>query len=265
MGQVQPVGGGEGKEKKAVRPGGRGAVHGAAAARGPQGRRVVWGDVAGRFVEPRECLASYLALEAAEVLAGVKPANLISITDRTYRCGRNPYRLWKRWGRSVLESSPLHVHELEDRGDSVLVLLYLPEALDRLLAASATRAVLRCAGYPEEVRRAEALDMLARRLATGAFPHEIGVFLGYPLKDVAGFMGLARIPFTCQGPWKIYGDPGKSLRLAETYRGCRSRMAAELTCCATPYECLSGGNSRTRLSLREYNDTGCHNHVAACR
>jgi hypothetical protein len=79
---------------------------------------------------------------------------------------------------------------------------------------------------------------LASRFAGRAFPHEIGVFLGYPLKDVAAFMGWVRIPFACQGPWKIYGDPRESLRLAETFRCCRRSMAQRLTCCASPLDCL---------------------------
>jgi len=46
--------------------------------------RSAWQDVAGRFDDPRECLASFLALETAEVIAGEKPANLLGIANR--RC-----------------------------------------------------------------------------------------------------------------------------------------------------------------------------------
>ena len=37
-------------------------------------------------------------------------------------------------------------------------------------------------------------------------------------------MGWAPLPFTCQGPWKIYGDPTVSLGLAEAFRQSRCRM-----------------------------------------
>ncbi len=72
-----------------------------------------------------------------------------------------------------------------------------------------------------------------------SFPHKIGVFLGYPLKNVAAFMGLVLIPFSCQGPWKIFGDPSEILRLAETSRCCRARMVERLSSCASALECLS--------------------------
>ena len=52
------------------------------------------------------------------------------------------------------------------------------------------------------------LRQLSRRLCCEAdFPHEIGVFLGYPLPDVVGFIENEGRNFTCCGCWKAYGDP----------------------------------------------------------
>ena len=208
-------------------------------------RRPVWHDLAGRFDEPRECLASFLALEAAEVLAGEKPANLIGIANRTRACGRNLYTLWKQWGGAVLGESDLAVRELSDRGDSLLLLIYRPEALEALLRRPSASAVLARAGYGSATGLDEVLAELSTRIDGDRFPHEIGVFLGYPLKDVAAFMGLVRIPFACQGPWKIFGDPRESLRLAEVFRCCRARMAERLNSCTSALDCLADGSLRT--------------------
>ena len=47
------------------------------------------------------------------------------------------------------------------------------------------------------------LRQLSRRLCCEAdFPHEIGVFLGYPLTDVVGFIENQGRNFTCCGCWK---------------------------------------------------------------
>lgn len=202
--------------------------------------RPVWHRVSARFSDPRECLAAFLALEAAEVLYGAKPANLIGVANRLRPCGTNPYELWKRWGGAVLDGSGLAALELADRRDSVLLLLYSPSAMGRLLQRPNVTAVLRRAGYVDVEDKESVLDQLAARMGDVGFPHEIGVFLGYPIKDVAAFMGWVRLPFTCQGPWKIYGDPRESLRLAETFRCCRKKMAERLTSCASPFECLGG-------------------------
>jgi len=83
-------------------------------------------------------------------------------------------------------------------------------------------------GYPADIAPRSLPDILKSRLAEGGFPHEIGIFLGYPLKDVAGFLGWTRLPFSCQGPWKIFGDPRPSLRLAARFRFHRQSMARRL-------------------------------------
>lgn len=201
-------------------------------------RRPLWHDLAERFADERECLAAYLALESAEVLEGEKPSNLINIANRRRACGRNFYRIWQRHGASLLRQSGLAVRELADRGHSVLLLIYRPEALSDLLLRPNVAGFLRKAGYSNPPDLQTSLSELQARISAAGFPHEIGVFLGYPLKDVAGFMGWAPLPFTCQGPWKIYGDPTGSLDLAETFRQSRCRMARRLSCCATPVDCL---------------------------
>ncbi len=201
-----------------------------------------WWEIAPRFTEPVECLASFLALEAAEVIAGEKPANLISIVNRLRPCGRNPYGLWKQWGATVLAGSGLSVRELADRGDAILLLIYRRDALADLMARPAVRALLSRAGYGNPPGVNELLTTLSSRIAGGSFPHEIGIFLGYPLKDVAGFMGIAPIPFACQGPWKIFGNPGESLRLAERFRCCRIAMGEWLTRCPSARDCLKQGH-----------------------
>jgi hypothetical protein len=201
-------------------------------------KRPLWNDLAPHFADERECLASFLALETAEVLEGKKPANLFNIGNRPQACGKNLYPLWKRHGAALLRKSGLAVREMVDRGDSVLLFIYRPAALMALLARRNVTTLLGRAGYETTLDIEATLTELQSRLATPNFPHEIGIFLGYPLKDVVGFMGLAPLPFTRQGIWKIYGAPEKSLSLAETFLECRCRMARRLACCSTPVDCL---------------------------
>lgn len=41
-------------------------------------------------------------------------------------------------------------------------------------------------------------------------------------------MGLVKLPFACQDPWKIYGNQLQGLALADQYRCCHQRMVAIL-------------------------------------
>lgn len=197
-----------------------------------------WGVVAARFTAERDCIASFLALEGAEIIAGVKPGNLVNVTNRLRPCGRNPYPLWHAYGAEVLAGTGLEGLVLRDRGDALLLYLYRPDLVQALLLRPPVSTILRDCGYPEPTDLASTLAHLRERMAGETFPHEIGVFLGYPLKDVLAFMGRIRLPFACQGPWKIYGRPEQSLELADRYRHCRCRMATRLQECADPAECL---------------------------
>jgi hypothetical protein len=201
-------------------------------------RRPAWFELANRFADERECLASYLALETAEILEGVKPANLINIADHQRGCGRNLYSLWQRYGAALLRRSGLRVRQMAQRDNAVLLLIYHEENLAELLARKNVATFLGKAGYADPSDLGTTLTQLQGRMGGDGFPHEIGVFLGYPLKDVAGFMGLAPLPVTGQGLWKIFGPPEKSLQLAETFLDCRCRMARRLARCATPVDCL---------------------------
>lgn len=207
----------------------------------PQVRRSSWLDIAPRFTGERECLASYLALEAAEVIGGVKPANLLNLVDLERPCGRNLYRLWRRHGQSILAQSGLAARELVQRADGMLLLIYHPQRLAAYLETPKVANFLRRAGYHQPTDMKETLrELTSRCTIVDGFPHEIGAILGYPLKDVAGFMGWAQLPVTGQGPWKIYGDPRPSFAVIAVCRGCRESMARRLAVCATPLDCLKG-------------------------
>lgn len=206
--------------------------------RNKQRTKLVWLDLADRYVDPQECLAAFLAFETAEVLDGVKPSTLINFADRSRRCGRNFYRLWKIHGEDLIRDSGLQVKVMADRPGSLLVLMYDSAALARLLGMRGAQVLLTKAGYHNELTVDGVLAELSRRFTRGRVPHEIGIVLGYPFKDVAGFMGVSNLRFTCQGPWRIYGDPRRSLQLAESHRQCRSRMAGRLLSGCQPRTCL---------------------------
>ena len=58
------------------------------------------------------------------------------------------------------------------------------------------------------------LRNLKRRIAMSKdFPHEIGLFLGYPIEDVVGFIRYAGKGCKLSGLWKVYGDAEAASRL----------------------------------------------------
>jgi hypothetical protein len=184
-----------------------------------------------RYGDPVDCLTAHLMLEAAEVLAGAKPANLLSIANRTHLCGRNLYTIWQTHrSEAVLRLGDLTCLTLKVSERHVLLLCYNHSNLEQHLSHAGIRTLLQKAGYDRTATLDDLLAELQQRVTHNAdFPHEIGLFIGYPAKDVAAFMGLIKLPFFCQGPWRIYGNPVRSLALADCYRCCRQRMFTVLT------------------------------------
>lgn len=146
--------------------------------------------------------------QCAPVLAGLKPAGLFR-----YETSDRPdlVRRVRGWNEQ-LGSKGLRVCVLKEcaRTRQYLVYIYRETRLRAVLAQPKVRAFLAQEGYrlPEMANEYEPLlRQLAARLCCGEqFPHEIGVFLGYPLSDVVGFIENRGRNFTCCGCWKAYGD-----------------------------------------------------------
>lgn len=120
-----------------------------------------------------------------------------------------------------LRERGLRVMPLRFRNGTALVYAYRPGQLERDLNQEDAARLLARQGYgcPCE---AKCVRRLTERLcAGGEFPHEIGLFLGYPPEDVEGFMNRREDVKLC-GAWKVYGDAEAAQRLFDRYKKCTS-------------------------------------------
>ena len=102
----------------------------------------------------------------------------------------------------------------------MIVYMYRENQLNRTLSDKDCRQFLKRIGY-EKTDLSGLLAQLTHRLQTQPeFPHEIGVFLGYPLRDVIGFIENHGRNFTCCGLWKSYGDPEEIQVCFDCYHRC---------------------------------------------
>ena len=58
------------------------------------------------------------------------------------------------------------------------------------------------------------------------FPHEIGLFLGYPPEDVLGFIDNKAGGCKCVGCWKVYGDVDEAQKTFAEYKKCTELYCA---------------------------------------
>ncbi len=79
-------------------------------------------------------------------------------------------------------------------------------SMNRVLSNKRCVNFLKFIGYSSDYNFDGYINELVSRLESKKFPHEIGVFLGYPLKDVLGFMGYGNKKLVEVRNWRIYGD-----------------------------------------------------------
>lgn len=191
--------------------------------------RTSWKEVSEQFPSHQECLAAFLVLAAAEVLEEVKPANLVRVSHKPYACGRNIADLWQKHGQRLMADSPLRAFNLSSEPGSYLLLIYHPGLLQKRLSSRTSRTFLTRLGYRQPHLIEAVLEQLAQRFAVNnELPHEIGWFLGYPLKDVEGFMGRKPLKVSGQRLWEIYGHPHRSNALADLYHKHHHRVVRQL-------------------------------------
>ena len=91
-----------------------------------------------------------------------------------------------------------------------------------MLACEKEAAFLTEQGYPY-LTVEDAVDLLCARLSQGgAFPHEIGLFLGYPIDDVVAFIANKGRNCLCCGCWKCYTDACAAQKAFDKFRKCTS-------------------------------------------
>lgn len=102
----------------------------------------------------------------------------------------------------------------------VLVYVYRPEQLKRDLRERIAHKILEEKGYICESSEQCVIQLIQRLRSETDFPHEIGLFLGYPPKDVQGFIENKDSGCKCVGCWKVYSDEQTARRIFAKYKKC---------------------------------------------
>ena len=152
----------------------------------------------------------------APTLAGIKTGSLFSCPYDSEAQLREDVRAMNR----LLVPKGLRVLALRYHKGLALIYLYRPDRLGRDLEAPEAAQLLAERGYPCSNPDRCVIRLMAALRDSQEFPHEIGLFLGYPPDDVAGFIRWGAKHYKCVGEWKVYGDEQRARRLFAQYRAC---------------------------------------------
>jgi hypothetical protein len=178
----------------------------------------------------------WLAVELAPTIQGSKPSTILSLTDSRYQA---VLTLWRRCGYAFIEQTMIRFRILRHSPSSEIVLFYRSDAMEKCLQADLHQSFLADCGYPVAEGIEACLILLEQRFQS-ACPHEIGLLLGIPLKDVLGFMGLSDLPLTCRKEWCIYGDPADSMVRIQQFAEDRSLISRCLVAGINAFDILCG-------------------------
>lgn len=119
------------------------------------------------------------------------------------------------------------------------MLVYSEKLLGNRLSDNTVKNILSEYGYSENYSLEKCLDRLSGRIReSNIFPHEIGIFLGYPLEDVIGFIENKGENFKLCGVWKVYGSVENAKRTFANYEKCRRFLCNKLKGGADLYQAL---------------------------
>ena len=163
-----------------------------------------------------------LIRHCSPTLAGIKTGNLFScVCPCRKELTKSISGLNRRLVPRGIRILPLRVCQ-----GRALIYVYRPHALEDDLTDHQARELLLHYGYMPENPNACVMHLIRRLRSTEEFPHEIGLFLSYPPKDVLGFILNRACNHKCQGCWKVYGDEQESKSIFEKYDLC-SRIYSE--------------------------------------
>ena len=173
----------------------------------------------------------------APTLAGLKTGNLFGAEYQSPQEVRQQVRRLNR----ILVPRGLRAIPLCYGRSRAQIYVYRPSYLTRDLQNREARQLLKELGYRQENPNG-CLKELVRRLQPGGdFPHEIGLFLGYPPEDVRGFMEHGAADCKCVGCWKVYGDEEAARKTFRRYKKCTEVYCKKWRCGATFQQLIVAG------------------------
>ena len=162
--------------------------------------------------------------QCAPTLAGIKTGSLFPCPyDSREELLQDVRSLNKR-----LVPKGLCLLPMRYQGNRALLYLYRPRCLRRDLTNDLATEVLSGAGYQGKSCE-QCVARLMHRLREGQeFPHEVGLFLGYPAEDVEGFRRHGGQGYKYSGLWKVYSDVERAQRCFRQYGCCRRALCRRL-------------------------------------
>lgn len=162
-------------------------------------------------------LERYLIEHCSPTLASIKTANLFTFSCQSDEEAEQYVNEWNH----RFQDKGVSIAILRNRNQKALLYVYREDKLNADLNKEGVPEFLRAYGY-REFNAQYGIRQLKKKFAESeSFPHEIGLFLGYPLADVTGFIENAGKNSKCSGCWKVYCNECETMKLFSQFKKCK--------------------------------------------
>lgn len=158
-------------------------------------------------LDNKEYIEMLISYNVSLISARLKPSITLNLSKNNKK---NDYELWNIYGKDYLESLGMRFIELRESEKFLVILIYNHELLETFIDSIENKKFLISIGYPRGFSMEEALEVLQGRYKMYNCPHELGIFLGFPLDDVKDFMTCSNKECLACGYWKVYNQCNKA-------------------------------------------------------
>ncbi|NQS76038.1 MAG: DUF3793 family protein [Peptococcaceae bacterium] len=183
-------------------------------------------------LQGKDLLAAVVFFGAASTIRGKKPSTLLAFSRRR----KNVFSLWHCYKQEICKKFNLDYYELKNTAETVTVLFYKQKILERVLNKKNNLCFLNSLGYQDAVNLEAKLGLLKNKFASTC-PHEVGIFLGFPVEDVIGFIMNKGKNYLLAGHWKVYLNRERAEMLFEIYDQARIEAAGVVIRCVEAAYC----------------------------
>lgn len=158
-----------------------------------------------------------LALQCAPVIMGIKISNLLTVSSQDVK-----------QVKEILKETGINHYSLGQYERKSVYLLYRIEDFEAYLREYDVTELLKKLGYIK-LSMTEVIKEFQNRyrayMKNGMFfPHELGIFLGYPIEDVEGFIKNRGENYLYAGYWKVYRDVEEKKLLFDAYESAKEGL-----------------------------------------
>ncbi len=172
----------------------------------------------------RTYLLNLIKYTVSPTIDGIKPGTLMVFRKNK---DRDLYTEWMTNRDGIKSSLNIDFYQLKLTEKSVHVLFYKPYLLNKVLSNEKNIRFLSRFGYEKSTSLEASLERLSRRYSS-ICPHEIGIFLGYPIDDVLDFIYPSKKECLMKGYWKVYNDLERAKETFNSYDDSKYKVYKEV-------------------------------------